>query len=69
MKSLNKLTLKAKYISRKKKKYKKVKKKPKKRRREEGRCRSEMLSKEIIPQYFYMPTTQAAKEPNLRLAP
>ena len=68
MKSLNKLTLKAKHISGKKK-YKKVKKKPKKRCREEGRCRSEMLSKETIPQYFYMPTTQAAKEPNLGLAP
>ena len=28
-----------------------------------------MLSKETIPQYFYMPITQAAKEPNLGLAP
>ena len=28
-----------------------------------------MLSKETIPQYFYMPITQAAKEPNMGLAP
>ena len=67
MKSLNKLTLKAKYISGKKK-YKKVKKKPKKRYREETCCHSEILSKGTIPQYFYMPRTQAAKEPNLGLA-
>ena len=45
-----------------------MKKKPKKRCREEGCCRSKMLSKETIPQYFYMPITQAAKEPNLGLA-
>ena len=44
-----------------------MKKKPKKRCREEGCCRSKMLSKETIPQYFYMPITQAAKEPNLGL--
>ena len=56
MKSLNKLTVKAKYISGKKK-YKKVKKKPKKRCREETCCHSKILSKEAIPQYFYMPIT------------
>ena len=44
-----------------------MKKKPKKRCREEGCCRSKMLSKETIPQYFYMPITQATKEPNLGL--
>ena len=42
-----------------------MKKKPKKRCREETCCRSKILSKEAIPQYFYMPITQAAKEPNL----
>ena len=42
---------------------------PKKRCREETCCRSKILSKETIPQYFYMPITQAAKEPNLGLAP
>ena len=46
-----------------------MKKKPKKRHREGGCCRSKMLSKETIPQYFYMPITQAAKEPNLGLTP
>ena len=46
-----------------------MKKKPRKRRREGGCCRSKMLSKETIPQYFYMPITQAAKEPSLGLAP
>ena len=65
---MNKLILKANYISGKKR-YKRVKKKPKKRCREEGCCRSKMLSKETIPQYFYMLITQAAKEPNLGLAP
>ena len=65
---MNKLILKTNYIS-EKKRYKRVKKKPKKRCREEGRCRSKMLSEETIPQYFYMPITQAAKEPNLGLAP
>ena len=65
---MNKLILKTNYIS-EKKRYKRVKKKPKKRCREEGCCRSKMFSKETIPQYFYMPITQAAKEPNLGLAP
>ena len=65
---MNKLILKANYISGKKR-YKRVKKKPKKRCREEGCCRFKMLSKETIPQYFYMPITQAAKEPNVGLAP
>ena len=65
---MNKLILKTNYIS-EKKRYKGVKKKPKKRCREEGCCRSKMLSKETIPQYFYMPITQAAKEPNLGLTP
>ena len=46
-----------------------MKKKPKKRCREKTCCRSKILSKEAIPQYFYMPITQAAKEPNLGLAP
>ena len=46
-----------------------MKKKPKKRCREETCCRSKILSKETIPQYFYMLITQAAKEPNLGLAP
>uniref|UniRef100_A0A7N2MGY2 RWP-RK domain-containing protein n=1 Tax=Quercus lobata TaxID=97700 RepID=A0A7N2MGY2_QUELO len=36
---------------------------------EERCCRSKISSKETIPQYFYMPITQAAKEPNLGLAP
>ena len=46
-----------------------MKKKPKKRCREETCCRSKILSKEAIPQYFYMLITQATKEPNLGLAP
>ena len=46
-----------------------MKKKPKKRCREKTCCRSKILSKEAIPQYFYMPITQAAKEPNLGFAP
>ena len=46
-----------------------MKRKPKKKCREEGCYRSKMLSKETIPQYFYMPITQAAKEPNLGPAP
>ena len=37
--------------------------------REEGCCHFKILSEETIPQYFYMPITQAAKEPNLRPAP
>ena len=44
-----------------------MKKKQKKRHREE-RCSSpRTLSKETIPQYFYMPITQAAKELNVGL--
>ena len=46
-----------------------MKEKPKKRCREEASCRSKILSKEATPQYFYMPSTQAAKESNLGLAP
>ena len=46
-----------------------MKEKPKKRCREEVSCCSKILSKEAIPQYFYMPSTQAAKESNLGLAP
>ena len=46
-----------------------MKKKPKKRCREEMCYRFKISSKEVIPQYFYMPITQAAKEPNLELAP
>ena len=65
---MNKLILKTNYIS-KKKRYKGMKKKQKRRCREEGCSSSKMLSKETIPQYFYMPITQAAKEPNVRLAP
>ena len=64
---MNKLILKTNYIS-EKKRYKGMRKKPKKKCREERCCRSKMLSEETIPQYFYMPITQAAKEPNLGLA-
>ena len=32
-------------------------------------CRSKISSKEAIPQYFYMPITQEAKESNSGLAP
>ena len=46
-----------------------MKEKPKKRCREEPRCRFKISSKEAIPQYFYMPSTQAAKEPNVGPAP
>ena len=46
-----------------------MKEKPKKRCREETCCRLKILFKEAIPQYFYMPITQAAKEPSLGLAP
>ena len=67
-KSLNKLTTETNYINGKSK-CKRMKKKPKKRRREETCCRSEILSRGTIPQYFYMPRTQAAKEPTLGLAP
>ena len=46
-----------------------MKKKPKKRCIKETCCRFKILSMEAIPQYFYMPVTQAAKESNLGLAP
>ena len=36
----------------------------KKKHRGEVGCCSKMLSKGTIPQYFYMPITQAAKEPD-----
>ena len=52
-----------------KKRYKEMKRKPKKRCREEMCCRFKISSKEAIPQYFYMPITQTAKEPNSGLAP
>ena len=65
---MNKLILKTNYIS-EKKRYKGVKKKPKKRCRGETCCSFKISSKETISQYFYMPITQAAKEPNLGLAP
>ena len=65
---MNKLVLKTNYIS-KKKRYKEMRKKQKKRRREERCSSSSTLSTETLPQYFYMPITQAAKEPNMELAP
>ena len=43
--------------------------KPKKKYRGEVGCCSKMLSKGTIPQYFYMPITQAAKEPDEGPAP
>ena len=46
-----------------------MKKKPKKMCREETCCCFKISSKEAIPQYFYMPITQAAKEPDFGLAP
>ena len=46
-----------------------MKRKPKKKCRGEVGCYSKMLSKETIPQHFYMPITQAAKEPNLGPTP
>ena len=46
-----------------------MKKKPKKKCRGEVGCYSKMLSKETIPQHFYMPITQAAKEPHLGPTP
>ena len=50
------------YIS-KKKRYKEKKK-------TEERCNSsKTLSTKTIPQYFYMPITRAAKEPNMGLTP
>ena len=46
-----------------------MKEKPKKRCREETCYHFKILSKEVIPQYFYMPITQVAKEPNSGPAP
>ena len=51
------------------KRYKRIKRKPRKKHRGGVGCCSKMLSKETIPRHFYMPITQAAKEPNLGLAP
>ena len=59
---------KANYVS-EKKIYKRMKIKPKKKYRGEVGCCSKMLIKGTIPQYFYMPITQAAKEPNVGPAP
>ena len=55
---------KANYIN-EKKRYKGMKRRPKKKYRGEVGCCSKMLSRGTIPQYFYMPITQAAKEPNV----
>ena len=41
-----------------------MKVKPKEKHRGEVGCCSKMLSKGTIPQYFYMPIAQAAKEPD-----
>ena len=41
----------------------------KKKHKGEVGCCSKMLIKETIPQYFYMPITQAVKEPNEGPAP
>ena len=58
---------KADYIS--KGRYKRVGRKPwGQLRGEVGYC-TKLLFKEIIPQHFCMPITQAAKEPDLRLTP
>ena len=58
---------KADYIS--KGKYKRVGRKPwGQLRGKVGYC-AKLLSKETIPRRFYMPITQAAKEPDLRLTP
>ena len=43
--------------------------KPEKKYRGEVGCCAKMLSKGTIPQYFYMPITQAAKEPDEGPAP
>ena len=43
--------------------------KPKEKHRGELNCCSKMLIRKITPQYFYMPITQAAKEPNVGPAP
>ena len=51
------------YVS-KKKKYKRVKIEPQEKHRGEVGCSAKMLSKGTIPQYFYMPIAQAAKEPD-----
>ena len=67
-KSLNKLTLKLTTTS-EKKRYKGIKKKPKNRCKGETCCRFKISSKGAIPQHFYMPITQAAKEPDFGLAP
>ena len=59
---------KANYVS-EKKRYKRMKIRPRKKHRGEVGCCSKMLIKGTIPQYFYMPITQAAKEPNEGPAP
>ena len=59
---------KANYVS-EKKRYKRMKIRPKKKYRGEVGCCSKMLSRGTIPQYFYMPITQAAKEPDEGPAP
>ena len=59
---------KANYVS-EKKRYKRMKIKPEKKYKGEVDCCAKMLSKGTIPQYFYMPITQAAKEPNEGPAP
>ena len=43
--------------------------KPEKKYRGEVGCCAKMLSKGTISQYFYMPITQAAKEPDKGSAP
>ena len=48
---------------------KKKKKEPKNRCRGETCCRFKISSRGAIPQYFYMPITQAAKEPKVGPAP
>ena len=59
---------KANYIS-EKKRYKRMKIRPRRKCRGEIGCCSKMSIKGTIPQYFYMPITQAAKEPNVGPAP
>ena len=59
---------KANYVN-EKKRYKGMKIRPKKKHRGEVGCCSRMLSRGTIPQYFYMPITQAAKEPDEEPAP
>ena len=53
----------------KKRKYKGIKKRPKNSCRGETCCHFKISPRGAIPQYFYMPSTQAVKEPNLGLAP